>query len=105
MILILLSLLELTTSLLKQGELKSDTRLLKLVKKIWVIIIDLTLSPGINNLTVKTREIKTRHKTIEIDIENMSDKNRSHTPHFRTQDASWNEWCKITFPSLLTLFS
>ena len=49
-----------------------------------------------NNLTLKSREtknIKTRHKTIEINIENLSDKNRLHTPHFRTQDANWDEWC------------
>ena len=59
--------------------------------------IDLTLSYGINNLTVKKREInniKTRHKALEIDKENLSDKNRSHTPHFRTQDADWDEYCK-----------
>ena len=60
--------------------------------------IDLTLSCGINNLTVKTRgikNVKARHKATEIDIENLSDKNRSHTPHFRTQDANWDEWCKF----------
>ena len=33
--------------------------------------------------------------TIEIDIENLSDKNRGHKPHFRTQDANWDEWCKF----------
>ena len=56
--------------------------------------IDLTLSCGINNLTVKAREInkiKTRHKASETDIENLSDKNRSHTPHFRTELANWDE--------------
>ena len=59
--------------------------------------IDLTLFCGINNLTAKTREsnnIKTRHKATEIKIEKLSDKNRSHTPHFRTQGANWDEWCK-----------
>ena len=59
---------------------------------------DLTLSGGINNITFKTREInnsKTSHKTIEIDMENLCDKNRSQTPHFRTQNVNWDEWCKF----------
>ena len=30
-----------------------------------------------------------------MDIENLSDKGRSHTPDFRTQDANWDEWCKL----------
>ena len=62
-----------------------------------------SLSCGINNLTVKTREInniKTRHKAIEIVTENLSDKNRSHTPHFRTQGTNWDEWCKLLDNSL-----
>ena len=60
--------------------------------------IAFTLSGGINNLTVKTREInniQTRHKAIEIAIEKLRDKNRSHTPHFRTQGANWDEWYKL----------
>ena len=59
--------------------------------------IDLTLFHGINNLTVKTREIsniKTRHKAIEIEIRKLSEKSISHTPHFRTQGVNWDEWCK-----------
>ena len=53
---------------------------------------------GTNNLIVKTREInniKTRHKAIKIDIENLSIKDRSHTPDFRSQDPNWDEWCKL----------
>ena len=53
--------------------------------------IDLTVSRRINNLTVKTKEmenINTRNKAIEIVMENPSDKNRSHTTHFRTQDTN-----------------
>ena len=57
-----LILVELTTPLLKQGEINI---------------------------------IKTRPKAIEIDIENLSYKDKSHTPHFRTQDANWDEWCKL----------
>ena len=67
-----------------------------------------SLSRGINNLTVKTREInniKTRHKAIGIDIENLSDKGRSHTPYFRTQDANWDEWCKLLDNNLLQFIS
>ena len=59
--------------------------------------IDLPLFRGINNLIVKTREIsniKSRHKAIKIEVEKLSDKNSSHTPHFRTQGVSWDEWCK-----------
>ena len=65
--------------------------------------IDLTLSCRNNILAVKTREInniKIRYKDIEIDIENLSDKSRSHTPHFRTQDANQDEWCKLLHNSL-----
>ena len=61
-------------------------------------MIPLSLSHGINNLTVKRRKInniKTRRRAIEIDIENLSDKDRSHTPYFRTQDGNWDEWCKF----------
>ena len=59
--------------------------------------LNFSFSCGINNLTVKIREIKnitTRCKTIETNIENPSDKKRCHTPHFRTQGANWDEWCK-----------
>ena len=65
--------------------------------------IDLTVSCRNNILAVKTREInniKIRYKDIEIDIENLSDKSRSHTPHFRTQDANQDEWCKLLHNSL-----
>ena len=73
-----------------------------------IICLTLSLSRGINNLTVKTREInniKTRHKAIGIDIENLSDKGRSHTPYFRTQDANWDEWCKLLDNNLLQFIS
>ena len=65
--------------------------------------IDLTVSCRNNILAVKTREInniKIRYKDIEIDIENLSDKSRSHTPHFRTQDANQDEWCKLLHNSI-----
>ena len=49
--------------------------------------MELTTSREISN-------IKTRHKTIKIEVEKLSDKNSSHTPHFRTEGVSWDEWCK-----------
>lgn len=70
--------------------------------------IDLTLSRAIHNLIVKTREInniKTRHKAIEIVIENLSDKIRNHAPHFRTWGVNWDEWCKFLDNNLSQFFS
>ena len=70
--------------------------------------IDLTLFRGINNLTVKTREIsniKTRHKAIEIEIRKLSEKSISHTPHFRTQGVNWDEWCKLLDKNLSQFIS
>ena len=49
-------------------------------------------SHGNKNLIVKTREInniKTRHKAIEIDTENLSGKIRSHIPYFKTKMPTW----------------
>ena len=68
----------------------------------------LILLPGMNNLTLKSREtknIKTRHKAIEINTENLSDRNRRHTSHFRTQDANWDEWCTFLDNNLSQLVS
>ena len=65
---------------------------------------DLILSHEINNLTVKTKEnnkIETRYKAIKIKIEKLSGKNRSHTPHFRTQGANWDDLSQFisSFPN------
>ena len=70
--------------------------------------IDLTLFRGINNLTVKTKEIsniKTRQKAIEIEIRKLSEKSISHTPHFRTQGVNWDEWCKLLDKNLSQFIS
>ena len=60
--------------------------------------------------SVKTREIsniKTRHKTIEIDIENQSDKNRSHTPQYSKTLKYWVgvQWGKSYLMGRRCLFS
>ena len=68
----------------------------------------ISLSRGINNLTVKTKEIniiKTKHNAIEIEIEKLCDKNRSQTSHFRTQGANWDEWCKLLDKNLSQFIS
>ena len=54
---------------------------------------------------LKQGKFGTGHKAIEIDIENLSDKNRSYTLHFRTQDANWDELCKLLSKNLSQFIS
>ena len=56
--------------------------------------IDLTLTRGLKNVKVKTKEIetiKTEHQAIEINIEG-EDETIISSPKFRTKNANWAEW-------------
>ena len=56
--------------------------------------IDLTLTRGLKNVKVKTKEIetiKTEHQAIEINIEG-EDETIISSPKFRTKNANWVEW-------------
>ena len=56
--------------------------------------IDLTLSRGLKNVKVKTKEIetiKTEHQTIETNIEGK-DETIISSPKFKTKNVNWAEW-------------
>ena len=55
--------------------------------------IDLTLTKGLKNVKVKTKEIetiKTEHQAIEINIEGK-DETIISSPKFKTKNANWAE--------------
>ena len=56
--------------------------------------IDLTLTKGLKNVKVKTKEIetiKTEHQAIEINIEGK-DETIISSPKFKTKNVNWAEW-------------
>ena len=64
--------------------------------------IDLTLSRGLKNVKVKTKEIetiKTEHQAIEINIEGK-DETIISSPKFKTKNANWAEWKESLKPHL-----
>ena len=64
--------------------------------------IDLTLTRGLKNVKVKTKEIetiKTEHQAIEINIEGK-DETIISSPKFKTKNANWAEWKESLKPHL-----
>ena len=56
--------------------------------------IDLTLTKGLKDVKVKTKEIetiKTEHQTIETNIE-AKDETIISSPKFKTKNVNWAEW-------------
>ena len=72
--------------------------------------IDLTLTRGIRNVNIKTIDmdlsnIKTRHKAIEIQIEEKNLNLLSKIPHFKTKNAKWNQWANTLDKNLESFFN
>ena len=64
--------------------------------------IDLTLTRGLKNVKVKTKEIetiKTEHQAIEINIEGK-DETIISSPKFKTKNVNWAEWKESLKPHL-----
>ena len=69
--------------------------------------IDLTLSRGINNMSVKTVDItniKTRHKGIEITTDSENNMKKS-IPHCKTKNANWGKWTEFLDNHLLAFMN